>query len=149
MAAKVGIISDTHGLLRPEVMEILKTCDYILHAGDVTDERLLDQIRFFGKLYVVRGNCDGIWAVRLAQIQRFRIEELEFAMIHDYHRIGTAYQEADVVIYGHSHKYTEEVIDGRLWLNPGSCGYPRFGSTVSMAVMRIDGRHYEVERIDF
>ena len=62
MAKRIGIISDTHNLLRPEVLEILKGCDCILHAGDVTKESLLDQIRFLGNLYVVRGNNDGNWA---------------------------------------------------------------------------------------
>ena len=65
MAKRIGIISDTHNLLRPEVLEILKGCDCILHAGDVTKESLLDQIRFLGNLYVVRGNNDGDWACLL------------------------------------------------------------------------------------
>ena len=65
MAKRIGIISDTHNLLRPEVLEILKGCDCILHAGDVTKESLLDQIRFLGNLYVVRGNNDKEWAEKL------------------------------------------------------------------------------------
>ena len=59
MSARVGILSDTHGLMRPEVLEILKTCDYVLHAGDFTEEKILDQIRFLGTLYAVRGTDTG------------------------------------------------------------------------------------------
>ena len=62
MAKKIGIISDTHGLLRPEVLKILKTCDCILHAGDVDRPEILDQLRPLGSLYAVRGNNDGDWA---------------------------------------------------------------------------------------
>lgn len=147
MATKVGIISDTHGLLRPEVMDILKECDCILHAGDVTQERLLDEIRNFGNLYVVRGNNDGLWAGNLSKRLRFRIEDVEFLMVHDKRDAGPQVSEADVIVYGHSHKYSQQVIDGRLWLNPGSCGYPRFGGEVSMVIMEIDHGKYQVKKI--
>ena len=147
MATKVGIISDTHGLLRPEVLEILKDCDCILHAGDVTQERLLDEIRNFGNLYVVRGNNDGAWARGISERLRFKIEDVEFLMVHDKLDVGDKFTEADVIVYGHSHRYSEKMIDGRLWLNPGSCGYPRFGGEVSMVVMTIDHGKYEVKKI--
>lgn len=147
MATKVGIISDTHGLLRPEVLDILKDCDCILHAGDVTQERLLDQIRNFGNLYVVRGNNDGAWARGIAVRLRFKIEDVEFLMVHDKRDVGDKVSEAHIIVYGHSHKYGEQMIDGRLWLNPGSCGYPRFGGEVSMAVMEIDHDKYKVKKI--
>ena len=149
MSAKVGIISDTHNLMRPEALEILKTCDYILHAGDFTEEKILDQIRFMGRLYAVRGNCDGYWAHGLSEKLRFRIEDLEFLMVHNRNRAGAAAKEADVIIFGHTHRYSEEVIDGRLWLNPGSCGWPRFAGEVSMAVMEITGKKYRITRIMF
>ena len=74
MAKKIGIISDTHGLLRPEVLEILKTCDCILHAGDVDRPELLDRIRCLGSIYVVRGNNDRDWAEGIAKTLRFTIE---------------------------------------------------------------------------
>lgn len=144
---RVGIISDTHGLLRPEVLETLKSCDYILHAGDVTDERLLDRIRFLGRLYVVRGNNDGSWAGNIARRLRFRIEDLEFCMVHDRRDAGPEALEANIVVYGHSHIYSEQMIDGRLWFNPGSCGFPRFGGGVTFAVMEINGKDYQIHKI--
>lgn len=147
MATRVGIISDTHGLLRPEVVKILKTCDCILHAGDITEEALLDQIRYLGRLYVVRGNNDFGWARVLSRKLRFRIEELEFLMVHDQLDVGRDYEDVQVIIFGHSHRYSEWAEKGRLWLNPGSCGYPRFGGDVTMAVMTVEGSTYQVEKI--
>ncbi len=148
MSVRVGIISDTHGLLRPEVVGTLKNCDYILHAGDFADERILEKLRFLGgRFYAVRGNNDSYWASDLQHRLRFRIEDLEFLMVHDRYDAGKAALEADVIVYGHTHRYSEEVSDGRLWLNPGSCGRARFGGEVSFAVMEISGREYTVRRI--
>lgn len=147
MATRVGIISDTHGLLRPEVLDILDTCDCILHAGDVTTENILDQIRYKGKLYVVRGNNDGMWARGIARRLQFKIEDLNFFMVHDQHDAGPESWKADVFIFGHSHHYSEQVINGQLCLNPGSCGWPRFGGEATMAVMEVDHRNYTVEKI--
>ncbi|MCD8323569.1 MAG: metallophosphoesterase [Clostridiales bacterium] len=148
MAVKVGIVSDTHGILRPEVIGTLKNCDYILHAGDFAEERVLDQLRLLrGRLYAVRGNNDFYWAQNLRRRLRFCIEGLEFLLVHDRYDAGSAAAEADVIVYGHTHRYAEEVVDGKLWLNPGSCGRPRFGGDISFAVMEIDGRDYRVTRI--
>lgn len=83
MAKKLGIISDTHGLLRPEVVEILKSCDCILHSGDIDRPELLDELRYLGSLYVVRGNNDGDWAQNLSRTLRFKIEGIEFFMTHN------------------------------------------------------------------
>ncbi len=147
MSIKVGIISDTHGLLRPEVMEALQSCEYIIHAGDFAEERILDQIRFLGKLYVVRGNSDLWWADRLADTQQFHIGDLSFFLIHDRQKMGKPEEGTDVVIYGHTHRYSEETEDGTLWLNPGSCGISRFGEELSFVVMEIEGRSYRLNRI--
>ena len=73
MAKKIGIISDTHGLLRPEVLEILRTCDCILHGGDINKPEILDQIRPLASVYVVRGNNDKDWAEGMSRTLRFTI----------------------------------------------------------------------------
>ena len=148
MAKKLGIISDTHGLLRPEVTEILRSCDCILHAGDVDRPELLDQLRYLGNLYAVRGNNDGGWAGNLARSLHFKIEGVEFFMTHNKKDVAWDLGAAKVVIFGHSHHYFEEMIDGRLWLNPGSCGRSRFGGEVTMAVMTVDNGEYSVEKIN-
>ena len=149
MAKKLGIISDTHGLLRPEVVEILKSCDCILHAGDIDRPELLDELRYLGSLYVVRGNNDGDWAQNLSRTLRFKIEGIEFFMTHNKKDVAWNLGNAQIVIFGHSHHYFEEMIDERLWLNPGSCGRRRFGGDVTMAVMEIDSGNWKINKILF
>ncbi len=147
MAAKIGILSDTHGLMRPEVMEILKTCDYIFHAGDVNKPELLDMIRPLGFIYVVRGNNDREWAEGLAKTLHFTVEGVEFFMTHNKKDVTWNLGSVQVVIFGHTHKYQEKIVDGRLWLNPGSCGRRRFDQEITMAVMTVDQGKYQVEKI--
>lgn len=144
---KIGIISDTHGLLRPAVLDILKTCDCILHAGDVTRPELLDQLRPLASIYVVRGNNDRSWQHPLSKTLSFTIAGVNFYMVHDKRDAHWNLGDTQVVIYGHSHIYSEEIKDNRLWLNPGSCGYSRFGREVTMAVMKIENGQYEIEKI--
>lgn len=146
---KIGIISDTHGLLRSEATEILKKCDYILHAGDVDTPEILDELCLLGFIYVVRGNNDGYWAQNLRRSLNFTIGNIKFFMVHDKKDVAWELGDTQVVIYGHSHKYACEKIDGRLWLNPGSCGRSRFGGAVTMAVMTVENENISVEKIVF
>ena len=126
---KIGIISDTHGLLRPEILKILKDCDCIIHAGDVNKPEILDTLRMMGSIYVVRGNNDKDWAEGIAKTLYFTLKDTQ------------------VVIFGHTHKYFEKMIDNRLWLNPGSCGPRRFDQEITMAVMTVDNGTYQWEKI--
>lgn len=144
---KMGIISDTHGLLREEVKERLKDCTYIFHAGDVDRPEILDELRTMGFLYVVRGNNDGYWAQNLRRSLNFSVGNVKFFMVHDRKDAAWELGDTQVVIFGHSHKYFCQEIDGRLWLNPGSCGRNRFGSEVTMAVMTVENGSWEVEKI--
>jgi putative phosphoesterase len=147
MAKKIGIISDTHGLLRPEVMEILKTCDCIFHGGDINKPEILDQLRPLASIYAVRGNNDKEWAEGLARTLRFSIEGVEFFMTHNKKDVVWNLENVQVVIFGHTHKYLEQKIDGRLWLNPGSCGRRRFDQEITMAVMTVEDGKYQIEKI--
>lgn len=147
MAKKIAIISDTHGLLRQEALDILQTCDCILHAGDFDRPEILEQLRYLGSIYAVRGNNDRGWAENLSPALRFRIEGVEFFMTHNRKDVAWDLGNTQVVVFGHSHKYLEKVTDGRLWLNPGSCGYSRFGGEVTMAVMTVEKGTYQVEKI--
>ena len=147
MAKKIGIISDTHGLLRPEVMEILKTCDYIFHGGDINRPEILDQLRPLASIYAVRGNNDKEWAEGLAKTIRFTIEGVEFFMTHNKKDAAWDLGTVQVVVFGHTHKYLEQNIDGRLWLNPGSCGKRRFDQEITMAVMTVENGKYRTEKI--
>ena len=147
MAKRVGIISDTHGLLRPEVLDILKNCDCILHAGDVNKPEILDTLRLIGNIYVVRGNNDKDWAEGLAQTLTFSIEGVKFFMVHNKKDVAWELGDTDIVVFGHTHKYFEKIIDDRLWLNPGSCGRRRFDQEITMAVMEIEDGKYTVEKV--
>lgn len=147
MAKKIGIISDTHGLLRPEVLEILKTCDCIFHGGDINRPEVLDALRPLASIYAVRGNNDKEWAEGLAKSLRFTIEGVEFFMVHNKKDVAWNLGTVQVVIFGHTHKYFQKMIDDRLWLNPGSCGRRRFDQELTMAVMTVDNGSYQVEKI--
>ena len=144
---KMGIISDTHGLLREEVKERLKDCTYIFHAVEVDRPEILDELRTMGFLYVVRGNNDGYWAQNLRRSLNFSVGNVKFFMVHDRKDAAWELGDTQVVIFGHSHKYFCQEIDGRLWLNPGSCGRNRFGGEVTMAVMTVENGSWEVEKI--
>lgn len=147
MAKRIGIISDTHGLLRPEVLNILKTCDCILHGGDINSPEILDQLRPLASIYAVRGNNDREWAEGLAKTLRFQIEGVEFFMTHNKKDVAWDLGNAQVVVFGHTHKFFQERIDGRLWLNPGSCGKRRFDQEITMAVLTAENGNFQVEKI--
>ena len=147
MAKRIGIISDTHGVLRPEVLDILKDCDCIFHAGDFHKPEILDILRPMAAIYAVQGNNDRTWAGNLAKVLHFSLEGVNFCMAHNKKDLAREIGKANVIIFGHSHKYFQEMIDGRLWLNPGSCGWSRFGGEVTMAVMTVENGNFHVDKI--
>lgn len=146
---RIGIVSDSHNYVSEQMIKVLKTCDYILHAGDVTTERVVDQFRQLGgRFYLVRGNTDrDPWAYSIAERQLFTIGGLTFLMVHDQMDAGSLVGKADIIIYGHTHRYSEEIYKGRLWLNPGSCGSPRYGNPASMVVMETENKKYTIQKI--
>ena len=144
---RIGVISDTHGLLREEVLKILRGCDCILHGGDINNQSVLDTLEQIAPVYAVWGNNDKEWAEHLPHDLTVQLEGLKIFMVHNKKEIQNLPPDADIVIFGHSHKYFEQVIDGQLWLNPGSCGKRRFGQEISFAVLKIDGENYQVQKI--
>lgn len=144
---RVAIMADTHGVLRPEVERILETCDVIVHAGDFDNQMLYHKLNVDQPLYAVRGNNDRGWSGGLGQVNRFEIGGVKFIMAHERVDIPSVLKDIQVIIFGHSHMYYQQEISGRLWLNPGSCGYKRFTLPLSMAVMTIEDGTYEVETI--
>lgn len=149
MAIEIGVISDTHGLLRPAVVEVLRTCDYILHGGDVNKPEILDTLREITPLYVVRGNNDKDWAEDLPAKLAFSIGGVNFFMVHNKKDVSDDLGDAQIVVFGHSHKYFMQRQNGRLWLNPGSCGKRRFDQEITMATITIEGKNYHVEKLVF
>ena len=144
---KIGVISDTHGLLRSEVVDKLRSCDAILHAGDVNKPEILDALRAIAPLHVVRGNNDKDWAEELPQTLRLELGGVRILMIHDKRELPKELGDAKLIVFGHSHRYFEQTIDSRLWLNPGSCGKRRFDQEISFALLHIDGDAWRVEKI--
>ena len=141
MAKCIGIISDTHGLLRDPVKSRLRTCDIIIHAGDIGSQSVLMELRQMAPLVVaVRGNVDaGQWAKELKEQEYLEIEGRVICVLHNIRTLTLDPRSAgiDVVIHGHSHKPAVEHEDGILYVNPGSAGPRRFQLPVSMAVFHI------------
>ena len=144
---RVIVLSDTHGLLRPEVLEYLSWADVIIHGGDINTQAIVDKLREYGPLYIVRGNNDKEWAEGLPHSLTFAVEGVRFFLIHNKKDIPADLSDVDVVVYGHSHKYACGERDGLLWVNPGSCGRRRFNQEITLAAMTVDGRHAQAEKV--
>ena len=149
---RIGVISDTHGRLRPEVARCLRGVDGILHAGDFDDPTIMQQLDDIAPLYGVRGNNDwGSWAQSLPRLMRIELGGVSFCMTHKRADVPWDLTGVDIVICGHTHQYDEENVLGRLWLNPGSCSYPRpYHTAPTMAMLTIDeGGTFSVEKVEF
>ena len=144
---RVAVLSDTHGLLRPEVIQIVTGCDAIIHGGDINNQKILDQLSALAPLYVVRGNNHKEWAEHLPESIAIQIEDCVLFVVHNKKFVPSELHGIDAVIFGHSHKYAEQMIDGRLWLNPGSCGKRRFDQEITLAILMINGKELSVEKI--
>ena len=145
---KIGIISDTHGLLRPEVLTILKECDAILHGGDINRQSILDELGCLAPVYVVRGNNDKEWAERIPVYLDFDLSGLRIYMTHKKKDLPKDLSGYDLVVYGHSHKYEEASVGDTLLLNPGSCGPRRFHQAITMAIADVCGKEIHISRIE-
>ena len=144
---KLAILSDTHGLLRPEVLEHLKTADAILHGGDINKPAIVDELRQYAPLYVVRGNNDRSWAEAIPHHLTVTLGGVTFCMVHNKKELPADLGGVDAVVFGHSHRYVQEERDGVLWLNPGSCGPRRFHQEITMMTAEITDGILRVEKI--
>ena len=144
---KLAILSDTHGLLRPEVMEYLKNADVILHGGDINKQSIVDELRKYAPVYIVRGNNDKEWAEHIPHHLTVTLGGVSFYMVHNKKEVPVALSGIDAVVFGHSHKYFQEEKDGLLWLNPGSCGPRRFHQEITMMMAEAENGTLRVEKI--
>ena len=144
---KLVVLSDTHGLLRPEVLEHLKTADVILHAGDINKQSIVNELQQYAPVYIVRGNNDKEWAKNIPHDLTFNLDGVTFAMVHNKKEAPEDLAGVDVVVFGHSHKYMQEKKDGILWLNPGSCGPRRFHQEITLMEVKITDGRLQVEKI--
>jgi hypothetical protein len=138
----LGVISDTHGLLRPEAMDALRGAAHILHAGDIGAPEILDELRKIAPVTAVRGNVDrGTWARSIADTEVFQVEGVSIYVLHILGELDLKPEASGfgVVVYGHSHVPKVEVKKGVLYFNPGSAGPRRFKLPVTVGKLVVEG----------
>jgi putative phosphoesterase len=136
----IGVISDTHGLLRPEAVELLRGSEHIIHAGDIGAPEIVSELEKIAPVTAIRGNVDTqAWARRFAETEVVELAGLFLYVTHDANAIDLNPQAAGfaAVISGHSHKPKQEVKDGVLYFNPGSAGPRRFNLPISVGRLTI------------
>ncbi len=144
----LGVISDTHGLLRPEVVEALRGSDLILHAGEIGAREILDALSRIAPVTAVRGNVDtASWARKLPSTEVVEVGGVSLYLLHDLARIDLKPEAAGfrAVVYGHSHQPKVEEKAGVLYFNPGSAGPRRFKLPVSLGRLRVANGKVEGE----
>ena len=147
-SVSVGLISDTHGLLRAEALAALAGSRHIIHAGDIGDPAILEELRRIAPVTAVRGNNDtGSWARKLRETETLELAERRIYVIHDLSLldIDPAEEGFDVVVAGHSHRPREELREGVLYVNPGSAGPRRFNLPIAVASLRLSRRQIGFE----
>jgi putative phosphoesterase len=152
----VGVISDTHGLLREQARAALAGCDVVLHAGDIGGPDVIEALQQIAPVFAVRGNVDGGWARLLPERRRLDLAGASVLLLHDRALVGASPFAADeapaaaarsssaspgqrVIVFGHSHQPLAETRGGVLWFNPGSAGPRRFALPVSVGRLSIEG----------
>jgi len=147
----IGLISDTHGLLRPQALRALEGSDLIIHAGDVGDPEILEALKSIAPVFAVRGNVDKEpWAEALPETEVIETQTATIYMLHDVHALDLDPAAAGfhVVVSGHSHKPSRTEKDGVLFLNPGSAGPRRFDLPVTVARLDLSRKPWGVAFID-
>ncbi|AZO56241.1 MULTISPECIES: metallophosphoesterase family protein [unclassified Mesorhizobium] len=140
MTFRIGIISDTHGLLRPQALRCLAGVEHIIHGGDIGRPEIIAALRGIAPVTAIRGNVDtGGWAAEYAETELVRLAGRALYVLHDLKtlRIDPVVQGIDLIVSGHSHVPRMETVDGVLYLNPGSAGPRRFKLPVTLATVDI------------
>jgi putative phosphoesterase len=140
MTFTIGIISDTHGLLRPEALRMLAHVDHIIHGGDIGDPEIITALRRIAPVTAIRGNVDtGEWATEFAETEFVRLAGRLFYILHDLNtlQVDPVAEGIDVIVSGHSHVPKVNTLDGLLYVNPGSAGRRRFKLPITLATLEI------------
>lgn len=148
---KIGLISDTHGLLRPQALAALQGCDQLIHAGDIGKPEILDALRAIAPLTVVRGNndSDDRWAADVPYEAVLRVGALAIYVTHILADVPDMLAgDVGVVVTGHSHKPLQQTRHGVLYINPGSAGPRRFKLPITVGMLHIDGLEVRGELIE-
>ncbi len=144
----IGVISDTHGLLRPKALDALKNSDHIIHAGDVGDPIILDRLREIAPVTVVRGNVDhGPWAEKIPETDLLESDGISIYVLHILEKLDLKPEAAGIsaVIYGHSHVPKQEMKDSVLYFNPGSAGPRRFNLPITVGKLVLQNGRIQSE----
>jgi len=148
---RVGLIADTHGLLRSEAVEALRGSDFVIHAGDIGDPAILEQLSEIAPVTAVRGNNDkGPWAARLPRTDLLQVGATFIYVIHDLAELDLdpAAAGCSAVVSGHSHRPAQESRDGVLFINPGSAGPRRFALPVSLGYLQVSGERVRADLVE-
>jgi putative phosphoesterase len=148
---RVALLSDTHGLMRPEARAFAVGCDYIIHAGDIGSAQILDELAAMAPLIAVRGNNDRqAWAAHLPDTEMIRVGGAFVYVIHDISQLDIEPHSAgvQVIVSGHSHKPLIEKRDGILYVNPGSCGPRRFRLPISVGELIVEGAQVSARTVE-
>jgi len=148
--AIIGVISDTHGLLRREALDALRGSNYIIHAGDVGDPAILDELNEIAPVTAVRGNVDrGAWAKKLPETNVLEVEKASIYVLHDLQGLDLKPEAGGfaAVVCGHSHVPKQETKKGVLYFNPGSAGPRRFRLPISLGRLFLDGSRVRGELV--
>jgi putative phosphoesterase len=147
----LGVISDTHGLLRPEALDALRGSDMIIHAGDVGKPEVIDRLGEVAPTHVVRGNIDnGSWAAALPMTELVTLGKHRLFVLHDLSQLDVDPAAAGfaAVVFGHSHRPSIETRSGILFLNPGSAGPRRFKLPVTIARVKTSGQRLRADIVE-
>ncbi|AMM13546.1 phosphodiesterase [Burkholderia sp. PAMC 28687] len=145
-AIRIGVISDTHNLVRPEALHALQSCEHIIHAGDICNPAVLDALNALAPVTAVRGNNDsGVQIDDLPEAVTLRLGETSIHVVHDIADVPRRLDGVDVVITGHSHKPLVERRGATLFVNPGSAGPRRFKLPITLGIMVIESGEVKVE----
>lgn len=137
----VGIISDTHGLIRESVIENLKNCSLIIHAGDIGNIKIIDELEKISKVICIRGNCDKDEDLKLiSKNEIIDILGFKIYIIHDIKDMKEEPSKFDLIIHGHSHKSSINIINNVIYINPGSVGPRRFKLPITMMKLNITNK---------
>jgi len=148
---RVGLLSDTHGLLRPEAVKFLRGSDFIVHAGDIGDPAVLETLRALAPVTAVRGNNNrDSWARGIAETEVLQVGEVFIHVLHYLAQLDVDPAAAgfQVVVSGHSHQPRIEERGGVLYVNPGSCGPRRFKLPVAVAELSVSGKSVKAKLVE-
>ena len=153
MLSKIGVLSDTHGLLRPEVVPEISDCEIIIHAGDIGDPVILEKLKKIAPVYAIKGNMDkGKWAETLPLNDVIEVHGYSIYVLHEIEHLylDPAAAKFDMVVFGHSHMAELKKKDSVFYLNPGSAGPRRFNLPVTIAkvILNSEGLLTEIIRIN-